>query len=57
MDLIDGVLGLFIFGSIGVAAITTIETANTDGWSATTIVLWGVVGVFAILGFVKKYLS
>jgi len=56
MEIFEMVFALFLLGSIGVAAVTTIETANTSGWGDTTIVVWGLVGVMAILGVVYKFL-
>ncbi len=56
MKLMEMIISLFILGSVGVAAITTIATANTTGWGATTITMWGIVGTMAILAIVYKFL-
>jgi putative effector of murein hydrolase LrgA (UPF0299 family) len=56
MELFEMIFSLFLLGSLGVAAITTIETANTTGWSVTLIVVWGLIGVMFVLGIVYKWM-
>lgn len=56
MGLFEMIFALFLLGSLGVAAITTIETANTDGWSPTTIVVFGLITIMFVLGVVYKWM-
>jgi putative effector of murein hydrolase LrgA (UPF0299 family) len=50
------IFSLFLLGSLGVAAITTVETANTTGWNPTVIIVWGLIGVMFVLGVVYKWM-
>lgn len=54
-SVIDMALALLIFAGLGVSAITSIETANTTGWSANTLLMWGFTGVLIVIGFIKKF--
>lgn len=56
MELFEMIFSLFLLGSLGVAALTTISQANTDAWSPTLIVVWGLIGVMFVLGIVYKWM-
>ena len=53
MDIIDKAIGIFIVAAIVPAAMTSLNSANTSGWNATQVALWGLVGVLVIVGIFK----
>ena len=40
MDIIDKAIGVFIIAAIIPAALSSLNTANTTGWTPTEIALW-----------------
>ena len=51
------ILDLFVLGTIGVAAITSILTANTTAWgSPTVIAVWVLIPVVFIIAVVYHYM-
>lgn len=50
-------VALLILSGIGVAAITQIETADTSGWGTNTVLIFGFVGIIAVLAILVKILQ
>ena len=42
-------IALIVFAIIGVLAISTLADANTTGWGATTVTIYGYLPIFFIL--------
>lgn len=51
-SLIGLVIFLFVLAAIGPDAISEVENANTTGWDASAIALWGILGTVIVAGFV-----
>ncbi len=49
-SVIGGSLEIIFMGTIGIAGIALIETANVTGWSATTKLLLPIVSIGFIIG-------
>lgn len=42
-------IALIVFSIVGVLAITTLSDANTTGWDATVVTIYGYLPIFFIL--------
>lgn len=49
-------VALLVFSAIGITALNSTVQANTTGWGATNIALYGLIVLAAILGFVYHFL-
>ena len=56
-SIIAGSLEIIFMGTIGVAGIALIETANTTGWSATTKLLLPIISIGFIIGAILLLLD
>lgn len=50
-------VALLIAASIFPTAISAIADADTTGWDDTTVVLWGLIGTFAVIGLALAVLG
>lgn len=50
-------VGLLVAAAIVPTAITDIENANTTGWDASTVTIWGLIGTFAAIGIALSVLG
>jgi RsiW-degrading membrane proteinase PrsW (M82 family) len=57
LGIIDKATDIFLVGALVPAGLSMLYDANTTGWDATTIVLWGVCGIMIVVGLFKKFTS
>jgi hypothetical protein len=46
------VLGAVFVGALAPTAVTAIMDANTTGWDAAPLALWGIVAICVVAGFI-----
>ena len=47
-------LGLYVLAAVIPAALTQFFGADTTGWDAGTVALWGLIPLIAVIVLVKK---
>lgn len=50
------VIALVIVGSIAGVGITSINNANTTGWSSTQVLLFGLIATFFVIGLLVSFI-
>jgi len=53
-EIVTIVIAIFILAAMLPAAITALFGANTTGWSATTILMWGLLPVIIVAVIILK---
>lgn len=48
-------VGLAVLAAAVPNAITSIETANTTGWSSGTVAIWGILGLVVVAGLLLVF--
>jgi len=48
-------ISLVVVAAVATTAISAIATANTTGWDAGSIAIWGVLGIAVVGGIVARY--
>jgi len=54
-EIVTLVIAIFILAALLPSAMTSIFAANTTAWSATTILMWGILPVIIIAVIVLKF--
>lgn len=45
-------ISAILAGALIPVGLTMLSTANTSGWTSTQVIMWGVVGLFLMVGVV-----
>ena len=51
------VLLIYVIAALVPAALNQIFGANTTGWDAGTVALWGLIPLFVVIGLIRYFAS
>ena len=55
-QIVYSVIALVIVGAIAGVGITSINDANTTGWSSTQVLLFGLIATFFVIGLLVAFI-
>lgn len=55
-EIIGAVIALVVVGSLASVGITSINDANTTGWTDTQVLLFGLIATFFVIGLLLAFL-
>lgn len=55
-SIIGAVIALVVVGSLASVGITSINDANTTGWTDTQVLLFGLIATFFVIGLLVAFI-